>query len=296
MVKEMTNEKYPSVRDKEISEVRKQKIEENIREGFRKNLLGRELVKFKELKSEEIKDYPNKEFFKVGLSSITDKIWFIDEPEGKIFFRYKKLGYDYGEAVAEGETKGIIERIIDNVEKVKPKNIILIKEEKLTKEKLIEEFERLFQSRSYVNRFEVNIILTNIYDEHDFWYMDGFEPYKNIEDNSFQFSKPYGFLELCGRKVPVFYSRLVPKGITLLFDKNKIGTLLIKKDLHKSIEDAGKFSEDVKEKIIKDIPALTKEELYEKVKILVYEIIGFEIENPNAVVMLKHEIKEEYFL
>ena len=278
----MTNEKYPSVRYKEISEVRKKKIEENIRVVFGKNLLGRELVKIKVLKSEEIKDYSDKEFFKIGLSSITDKIWFVDKPGGEVAYSYDSIGYEYGASVAEGETKGIIERVIDKVENVKSENIIQIKEEKLIKEKFIEAFEKLHQSG---NRIEGNIILTNIYDEHGFWYMDGFKG----ERRDFSI----GSLELCGRKISVFYSRLVPKGITLLFDKDKIGTLLVKKPLQISIEDAGKLSEEIKEKIIRDIPSLTKEELYEKVEIMVYEIIRFEIENPDAVVMLKHEIKEE---
>lgn len=277
----MMNEKYPSVKDKEISDVRKKKIEENIREGFKKNLLGREIVKVKELNSEEIKDYSNKEFFKLGLSSLIDKIWFVDKPGGEVSYGYMYIGHEYGESVAEGETKGIIDRTI---EKVKSENIMPIKEEKLTKEEFIRAFEKLFHYRN-IDRFEGNIILTNIYDEHDFWYMDEFKG----ERRDFSI----GSIELCGRRIPIFYSRLVPKGVTLLFDKNKVGTLLIKRPLQISIEDAGKLSEDIKEKIMKDIPSLTKEELYEKARIMVYETIRFEIENPDAVVMLKHEIKEE---
>lgn len=281
----MNSKEYPSVKDKNISEIRIKQVEEDIQRGFEKNLLSRELVKVERMKPED----SDKEFFKIGLSSITNKIWFVDEPEGKISFSYKGLGYDYGESVAEGETKGIIERII---EKVKPENIIPIKEEKLTKDKLIEGSDKLFHSLN-IDRFKRNIILlTNIYDEFNFWYMDGFELYKNIEDKDFLFSKPHGFIDIDG-KVPVFYSRLVPKGITLLFDKNKIGTLLIKTPLQIFIEDAGKFLKDRKEKIIKDIPSLTKEELDEKVQVLVYEIIKFQNGDPAAVVMLKHEIKEE---
>ncbi len=279
------SKEYPLVKDKKISETRRKQVEEDIQRGFEKNLLGRKLVRVENIKHDDL----NRKFFKVGLSSITDKIWFVDEPGGTTYYSYDGLGYDYGEAVAEGETKGIIERIIENVKK---ENIIKTKGEKLTKEKFIELFEKLFHS-VITDRFEGNIILTNIYDEFSFWYMDGFRPFKSGNDEDFSFKNPYGFIDLCGRELPIFASRLVPKGVTLLFDKNKLGTLLIKKPLQISIEDAGKLLEGVKEKIIKDLPSLKKEELYEKVRVMVYEIIRFEVENPEAVVMLKHEIKEE---
>ncbi len=283
------NEKYSSVKDKKISKNRKERVMENIRKGFEKNRIGRELVKVKEIKSEEIKNYTNKEFFKIGLASIIDKIFFVDEPGGETYYSYRGLGYDYGVSVAEGETKGIIKRII---EKVKPENKFKVIGEKIKIEDITNGVKKLF-SYSNIDRFEGNVILTNIPDEFDFWYMDGFEPFKDGKDKEFSYFNSYGFLKVSGRRIPVFYSRLVPKGVTLLLNKNKIGTLLIKKPLQISIEDAGKLLEERKGKIIKDIPSLTKEELNEKVEIIVYEIIRFEIENLDAVVMFEREIKEE---
>lgn len=287
------NEKYPSVKDKKISKNRKERVMENIRKGFEKNRIGRELVKVKEIKSEEIKNYTDKEFFKVGLSSIIDKIWFVDESGGETYYSYQGLGYDYGVSVAEGETKGIINRIIGGV---KPENKFKVIGEKIKIEDITKGIKKLF-SYSNIDRFEGNVILTNIYDEFDFWYMDGFEPFKDEKDKEFSFFNPYGFIKVHGIKIPVFYSRLVPKGVTLLLNKKKIGTLLVKKlfdkELQVSIKAADELLEEQKDKITKDIPSLTKDELNEKVEIIVYEVIRFELENSDAVVMFEHEVKEE---
>ncbi len=148
-----------------------------------------------------------------------------------------------------------LKNVIDRIiEIIKPEN--KIQKGRIKIEDFIEGFEKLSQSGSYTNIIRGNMILINISDRLKF---RNSMKYDFIEGRNIYFS----FLKLCGREIPVFASELVPKGTMLLFDNSKIGRLLLRK----------KYS-------IKQSESRFR------------EIAGFDKENPNAVVMFKHEIKE----
>ena len=252
-----------------ISEIRKNRVEEDIVKVFDSSSMAREIVNVRDF---DIRD-SQKEFLRIGIATITDKIWFVDNTGGQEYYSYETLGHGYGVAIAEGELKEVLNRIL---EVAKPENKIKVKGEiKNT------DIAAALGSRGMVLHAEP-IILTSLYDQSDFWYIPEF---KGEQEKTY-----FGVLDNSGKRIPVFRSRLVPKGTTLIIDKSKIGTLIIKKLLQVSIEDIGKSSEEEKKEIMNNLPSL--KDLDEKVKIQVYEVIRFELEDSNAVVVLQKDEPE----
>ncbi len=264
---------FLSVKNKELSEVRRKKFEANIREVFDRTGLARKLVKVA-----SIVDDPEEKFVKLGLAIVADKVWFVDDPGEGVYYSYESLGYEYGKSLAEGEARLIIDNIMASI---KQESTVKVNE-RIEAKDIAGVFRSPFGSKGIDLLNGDLVIVTNLYDESDFWYI---EEFKGDRSEGFGF----GTLNICGEKIPVHYSRLVPKGLTFVIDRSKIGTLFIKRPLEITVESIAKVSKEKKDEILKSIPSLNPEKLDEKVSILVEEVVRFELEDPNAVVILQKE-------
>jgi hypothetical protein len=102
--------------------------------------------------------------------------------------------------------------------------------------------------------------------------------------------------ELTGLKkdIEIQFFRLLPEGISLMVDSRKLGSLLVKKKIEETtiIQD---IAEADYAKLLKELPKLDNSVLPEKVRVLSYEIIKANIENPEAGVAIKvtEPVKQE---
>ena len=256
---------YPSVKGLPISEERAELIKSEIistlynRSESRK-LLNRIYVDDKlECKAEQ-------GFVTVGLKSILDRIWFVDNPSDKEYYSCKGIGVDLAEDIAETETKYVSTAIEEKVKTISFDSPI--------KPSYLQQAANLLAG----NEAEADILMLNVKDHVQLWHYNALAKKGRICVPS----------ELTGLRndVEIQFFRLLPEGTSIMVDSTKLGSLLVRKKIEETtmIQD---IPEADYEKVLKELQKLNRSQLPEKVRILSYEVIKAKIENPEAGVIIK---------
>lgn len=262
---------YPQVKNKPISENRKKDVINEIIKNVKLNSLGRYIVNVILPTNENNQKFAlvyDKPFFKLGISLIMDKIWFVDYVEGSTSYSHHGIGYAEGMGIADGETKGIIGQILSECDIEENQ----IKANELKKTYIDEAISKL-QSRS----IRCNCILTNLTNIFKFWQMEGFKGFIKGEIATRGLEGSY-------KDIPVYWSNFLPKGVTFIFNKDILGDLFIKRDISANISE---INENEKDNVIKSLPELKNQDLSEKIRLYADEIIRFELRSKDAIVILK---------
>lgn len=262
----------PSVKHLSISEERKQITLEEVQNAVQNNSLSRELVKTTFLERSSKENLLNVDFKVIGINIIMDKIWFVDNPPGDSAYSYHGTGSHFGNSIANGETKGVIDKILEGLSKA---DNVISYEKELDEKKVDEAIHRLTKCG-----FTPTIILTNIYDSSLFWDMQKFKGNVVFGKGTRHSSGKYLDLK-------VFSSNFVPKGVTIIYDKDKLGELLIKKDITCDLTEKFDYI-----KTIEDLN-LTEDVLPEKVNFTAQVTVGFTLFDYNAGILLKSDSANE---
>jgi len=178
-------------------------------------------------------------------------------------------GAPYGSAVAEKET----ELVLTNLMKLSGSKYIQEIRGDLEGVEVQTAIDEMFR-----RKFMPNLILTNIDQSFRFWEFKQFKPLR-MPRKGLRF--PEGYFE----GIPVHYSRLLPSGLTIIVDSNRLGCLEVKTDFDVSVSN---IREDTDKRAVQQqFPNL---DLDEKVRILCLETVKSTIQTdePYAFLMIKH--------
>jgi hypothetical protein len=258
---------HPSVKNLPLSDERIGRVKEEMMESFRKNAVGRRLVRTVLLKKDDERREDG--FISVGLDHIVDKIWFVDGVFDDTSYSCFGLGRGYGRGLADGETSHVVESILD---KCRQNEIHF--EGRLQSTHILKALKALRE-----RDIQPMVILANVEDHVQLM------RYRNLLPHPWRFGAPKELARYYG-DVEVYLFRDLPKGTLLLTDPRRIGELLIKERAEETFS-ISEIKNHEKEKILKDIPSFKLEMLDEKVEILLYETLKVNITEPNAGLILK---------
>jgi|WetSurMetagenome_2_1015567.scaffolds.fasta_scaffold08159_4 hypothetical protein len=260
MVDAGVNKIHPKVRDLPISGERRTYIINEFLNVFRRTAISRTLVNQQKIDSDE-------NILTLGFNFILDRIWFVDYV-GEEGYAYQNLGGEYGRGLAFSENKMILTTFLE--ERNVRENIVL---RSFFDEVSIDNAITTLENRGLT----CESIVTNVHDVMSFWW---YKPFKGLSKSD---PKVLHGHEGYYKNIPVFWSNSIPDKTTLFINRN-VGDLLIFNDLTADISDIG---EKEFEEIIKNIPTLTKDDLYEKVRFSAKERIRFTLKDKNAFVVLE---------
>jgi hypothetical protein len=259
---------HPSVRNLQLSNERVQGVIAEIIENFSTSAIGRKIVKPIPL---ETGDQRREEgFVSIGFNNIVDRIWFVEGAFDGTHYAYQGIGRGYGTGIADSETEYIVNHIL---ERCKERTIGFKGE--VHPSDILRSLEFLEQSA-----IQAKVILTSVQNHIQLW------NYRNLLAHG-QLRVPMAFSGY-NHDVEIHFSRGVPEGTLIVTDPERLGQLLIKQSIQEtaSISDI-KNSE--REEVLRNIPSMTLDMLYEKARLFAYETIKLNIVDPNAVVILQKE-------
>jgi hypothetical protein len=263
------NSLHPSVRNLPLSDKRVRHALTEMIESFTTSAKGRKIIKPVSL---ERGDKRRKEtgFVWMGFNHIIDRIWFVESDFDGTYYGYEGIGSGYGRGIADSETNYIVTQILDECKERR----IGFKDE-IHPSDILRSLEFLEQSE-----IEAKIILVDIKNHLQLW------RYRNLMARG-QLRVPMAFSGY-NRDIEIHFFRGMPEGTSIITDPEKLGELLIKQ----SIEQVARISDienSEREETLRDIPSMTPEMLYEKVRLLAYETVKVNIINPKAAVILQEE-------
>ena len=232
----------------------------NIIKTFRDTAISRRIVNVKHENFTE-------NFLRLGLNLIVDKIWFVELPEADVQYAYETIGYAEGKSIALSETKMVIEAILGKADT--DENRFSFTQQ--LNENHLKETIPLLRKRE----FDCDVILTNLSDVLKFWEFESFE-------GAYKPTSPFG-LEGHYQKIPVYWSNFIAKGRTLLINKD-VGDLFVKKDISADILE---IKQDEVASVLESVPGLDRKKLEEKVRFLADEVIRFQFNCEEAVVVVE---------
>ena len=230
------------------------------------------------------------EFKKLGINSITNKEWFVDDKEtAPAYWTYKQLPWTYAVSLEEGEEKMVIQKIIDsipNYNKIELTKKEHVEKKRLSKEK-IEEFDNALED-ALSKIPNADVIITNIYDSHKFFYLNR-EKFTHIGRTLKRGADIMGeYVSHSGKRLPIYIGRMIPKWITLLMNTKTIGTLLVKEKHDKDLcVKVSKIEDNEREGIKKNLN-LTDEQLNNRARVYIEEIITFKINDVEGAVLIEN--------
>lgn len=262
----------PSVSNLPLSEKRIKHIIAEIVESFNASSIGRKIIKPVTLTKNDPRR-GEEGFVSFGFNHILDRIWFVDGVFEGASYAYQGIGRGYGVGIAEAETLQILKCIFE-----KCKSRVITYKDKVHPSDVLRATEILSDSKA-----DAKIILTDVQNHLQLWL------HPNLQGRG-RFGIPKSFSGM-DHDVEAQFFRGLPAGTLMISDPDQLGELLIKESLEENakISDIEHSEED---KILKEIPTLARENLSEKVKLIVYETVKINILNPNGVVILKKEEAE----
>lgn len=246
------------IRDIPIDDSKVKKLKELMNESYNRINFLRNIFPIKKVEDNN----KETEFFKIGINTILEKNWLIDQKESKEYWVYEELGRDFGRNIALAEIRALLDRIIhcDNPLMNKLKG-------ELTYDSLKETINK--------NK-DFDVIITNNSVINNFYSMPGFNPLLGKLKNTFHNGTIFG--------ADVFAFSLIPKDKTLVLDSKSFAEVLEKKPLDLNI-----FEKVTKEEYIKSLPKPKDEDVENKIRILVYETLGLKIKNSRSLLVLEHK-------
>jgi hypothetical protein len=260
---------HPSIRNLPLSDERVRTVITEIIENFATSAIGRKIIEPIPLEKGD-KRREEQGFVSIGFNSIVDKIWFVESNFDGTFYEYKGIGREYGRGIAKSETSYIIKCILDQCKERKVKF-----NGEIRPDDILHSLRFLEQSG-----IEAKVLLTNVKDHIQLW------QYRNFLTHG-RLHVPMAFSGY-NHDIEIHFFRGLPEGTLILTDPEKLGELLIKQ----SIADTTSISEiknSERKKVLEDIPSMTPEMLYEKIRLIAHETVKVNIINPNAVAILQKE-------
>ncbi len=251
-----------------ISDGRRREIIAALRKTFGSETIGRQVLRVipPQGKPSEV---DGADFRKIRIDEIIDRVWFVDLPPGSNGqYSVHGIGEGYGKAMAEAETRAIIDRLVE----ASSSSPVVSYKERLSPQALDLGIKTLRD-----DGFAANVVLTNIYDFTSLWRFPGFV--QGIVPDTFLRTKLVD-------RIPVCDAFEVPDDTTFIIDSKSAGALILKEDLTAAISE---ISEGEKAELSKVLPDLTEEQLKEKVRVIVEEEFKIDIEQPKAILRMNRE-------
>jgi len=236
----------PKTTELMLSEARKAKFRDEAIQTFRRSCLSRIILKPSKPKSES-------GFRTIDFNYINGRVWFVEPPsgsfDGHVFATLS--GATYGSAIAEEELRQTLENILSIARK---------KTEHVLEVSSAQKEDDIVASLDLLHRrgFQSRVIVTNIKQGLTFW---EFKAFIGTKDRRFSTA----FQEGDFKGLPVFYSRLLPDGLTLAIDSEKLGLLEIENDFDIMVTDL--LNSPKREAIRSQLSDLSEADLNERVQI-----------------------------
>ncbi len=256
---------YASVKNLPISARRLVEIKEELFESMKTYSVIRLVLRVVTLTEEPNRATTGDEFHKIGVSNITDKIWFVDGSFGEHYFAVGGIGTSYALGIAKTETEYLM-GAISSLSK-EPQNEIHY-DEILSPESIYQAADTLIQ-----RGFDPNMIFTNVKDHVELWRY----PEYGGHGRKTHIAMP-GHAPLI-----VDFAPEVPEGTSYVLDAGRFGTLVLKRDLDASVSE---IADAEKPKLLAELPELGGQPLDEKVHLQVEEVLRIDIDEPRAAVVL----------
>lgn len=210
------------------------------------------------------------EFRKLGISSITNKEWYVQMP-GNTYYDWKPIPKMYADSIEEGEIKFVVEKLLAQIKEQNMLSEIVEDKNPLA----ANVFGKLLDS-ALSKLPETNLIMTNSHDGDKFFWLDKQRFNFNYQGIEKYITGTYDGVSIC-------VSRMIPYGKTILLNTKEVGEFIIKKDI---TADLTEIKEEERPKI-KETLNLTDEDLDSRVRILIEEVIQFTTKKPEAVVLVE---------
>ena len=258
---------YSKVRGVKISEDRIEHVRQELVTSMETYSVIRRVLRPISLRDHPARAERKGEFHKIGVSEVTDKIWFVEGsfPEG--YYAVMGIGTSYALEIAKTETVYLMNAISRACRKAERE---IHYPDTLTPT-VIYDAANILTERG----FDPNFVFTNVRDHVDLW----------------RYHPPYGgfgrdtYLDMPGHTpLTVDFAPEVPSGTSYVIDREQFGKLVLKEDLDISVSE---ITDEEKPAIIKDLPELKGQELEEKVKLVVQEILRIDIDNSAAIIPIR---------
>ena len=171
-------------------------------------------------------------------------------------------GAQYGDAVAEGETQLVLDRLVERDAREYLQEI-----PGDPQESEVEQLLTTLRGRG----LHPTLILTNIYQSFQFWEFKQFTP-PRVPRRGLR--SPEGYFQ----GIPILYSRLLPRGMTIAVDREALGNLEIKSDFDITVAE---IPDQDRQAVLQQLPGLADEDLNEKIRVLCYEVVRAKIFDQN---------------
>lgn len=261
---------HEKVRQVGVSEERVEKVKSDIIVHTKRHSEARNFI------NAEVVTEEDEKFIDFGINTLYDKIFFVDESvDPTTHYAYDHIGAFIGREIGIGESEYLIKQIFEKIN-IKENRIqfetFFLQNLNTTKEKLEERGVR------------ANTILMSLDLSRDLWRM---EEFSYSDRHSEEMPIPYGIIN----GIEIYDSRVLPKGVAIIFDKTHVGTLKILEELSPIIttdfDKEGIIKKELKEGKIKGEQKEERlKELDEKVNIKALEKIKFEFGSHKAGLVL----------
>ncbi|MGA8905827.1 MAG: hypothetical protein WB661_12560, partial [Candidatus Bathyarchaeia archaeon] len=167
-------------------------------------------------------------------------------------------GAPYGSAVAEVETRHVLEMVFELVRQNTAEYVIETSSDPTENE--VCSLLSMLRER----QFEPSVIVGSTKQSLRFWDFANFVPSREVRRGLMSSEGSFN-------GVPVHHSRLLPDGSILAVDMNALGVLEVKEDFDIWVSDIS--DEEERNRIRREVPSLSTTNLDEKARILGYEIV-----------------------
>jgi len=216
------------------------------------------------------------EFIKLGTSSITNKEWYVKMP-GNTYYDWKPIPKMYADSIEEGEIKLVLEKILPAI-KGQDKFSEIVEDKNPAAANV---FGKLLD-QAITKVLNADLIITNIHDDHKFFWLDK-------QRFKFDYQRKERYLSGTYDGINIFVSRIVPKGKTIILNAKEVGDFIVKKDISANL---GEIRDDERAKL-KEILNLSDDDLNNRVRLLIEEVIQFVIKKPEAAILIETSKEEE---
>jgi hypothetical protein len=273
-LEECTGKREENLREKVrqvgLSEERVEKVKSDIIVHTKRHLEARNFI------NAEVVTEEDENFIYFGINTLYDKIFFVDKTvDPTTHYAYDHIGAFIGREIGMDESEYLIKQMFEKVD---------IKENRIQFETFSIQNLNTAKEKLEEREFRVTTILMSHDLGRDLWRM---EEFTYSDRQSEERPRPYGTID----GIEIYDSRVLPKGVAIIFDKTHVGTLKILEELSPIIttdfDKEGIITTDLEEgKIREEQREERLEELDEKVNIKALEKIKFEFGSSKAGLVL----------
>jgi len=248
------------IKERPLNKKRISTIIERMKSAFEKNNTIRHIFPIRQSNP----DVDAVGFIKIGHNQLVDRGFLVDNTALKTFYAYEGLGDIYGRNAALAELDYVVKTLL----KKRKKFSVVSVTKKITQDYL------QGVVKSSLGKHSFDTIFTSLENKEDFCTMKQFKP---------DYSSGIPYLEGSILGMKLFWFNAIPKGITLIFNSQQVGEVLEKEMINLTV-----FENLDAEKIKSSIPSFNKSDIEKKVRILVYEVIKFNMMNLKSVILLEN--------